>query len=64
MIVNSPNILIVHLNRIKYNSKTFRDEKINSRCSFPPVLDLKPYSFHEINKADGLLKTDQKKLDE
>jgi len=59
MIASTPNILIVHLQRICFNFDTFQNDKINSFCSFPNVLDLKPYSFHEVMGKEGRLKSQQ-----
>jgi len=56
MIASTPNILIVHLQRICFNFDTFQNDKINSFCSFPNVLDLKPYSFHEVMGKENRLK--------
>jgi len=56
MIASTPNILIVHLQRICFNFDTFQNDKVNSFCSFPNVLDLKPYSFHEVMGKEGRLK--------
>ena len=51
--------MIVHLQRICFNFDTFQNDKINSFCSFPNVLDLKPYSFHEVMRKEGRLKEQQ-----
>jgi hypothetical protein len=48
LIAECPNILIVHLARLVFNFETFRNDKINSMVKFPPVLDLKPYSYYEV----------------
>ena len=40
-----PNTLIVHLNRIMFSYDTLENDKINTHCAFPKVLDLKPYSY-------------------
>ena len=59
MIASTPNILIVHLQRICFNFDTFQNDKINSFCEFPNVLDLKPYSFHEVMRKENRLKEQQ-----
>lgn len=59
MIASTPNILVVHLQRICFNFDTFQNDKVNSFCSFPNVLDLKPYSFHEVMGKEGRLKEQQ-----
>ena len=56
MIASTPNILIVHLQRIGFNFDTFQNDKVNTFCSFPNVLDLKPYSFHEVMGKENRLK--------
>ena len=48
LLASSPNVLIVHLNRIEYNYEQERAEKINTKVKFETELDLKPYSFHHI----------------
>ena len=59
MIASTPNILIVHLQRICFNFDTFQNDKINSFCEFPNVLDLKPFSFHEVMRKENRLKEQQ-----
>ena len=59
MIASTPNVLIVHLQRICFNFETFQNDKINSFCSFPNMLDLKPYSFHEVMGKENRLKEQQ-----
>ena len=63
MIASTPNILIVHLQRICFNFDTFQNDKVNSFCSFPNVLDLKPYSFHEVMGKENRLKEQQEEDD-
>lgn len=41
---NLPNLLIVHLKRFELDYRTFETVKLNDRCSFPMLLDLKPYT--------------------
>lgn len=59
MIASTPNILIVHLQRICFNFDTFQNDKVNTFCSFPNVLDLKPYCFHEVMGKENRLKEQQ-----
>ncbi len=59
MIASTPNILIVHLQRICFNFDTFQNDKINSFCSFPNMLDLKPYSFDDVMGKENRLKEQQ-----
>lgn len=40
-----PNLLIVHLKRFELDYTTFETVKLNDRCSFPMVLDVKPYTM-------------------
>mmetsp|Transcript_23122 Transcript_23122/g.22561 ORF Transcript_23122/g.22561 Transcript_23122/m.22561 type:complete len:398 (+) Transcript_23122:386-1579(+) len=55
LISQTPNVLIVHLQRIIFNFDTFRNDKINSFWEFPYQLDLKPYSFFEVMKNEQRL---------
>lgn len=55
----SPNVLIVHLQRIIFNFDTFRNDKINSYFEFPYHLDLTPYSFYDVMKKEGRLSKPQ-----
>ena len=54
LFASSPNVLIVHLKRIDVNPKTAREEKLNSFVKFDPELDLRPYSFHDFIKKEGI----------
>ena len=53
LLSSSPNVLIVHLQRITVNPTSHKNEKINSYVEFPNELDLKPYSFHEVVAKEG-----------
>lgn len=55
LISETPNVLIVHLQRIIFNFDTFQNNKINSMFKFPPVLDLKPYSYYDVMSREGRL---------
>lgn len=55
LISQTPNVLIVHLQRIMFNFETFRNDKINTFFEFPYILDLKPYSFNEVMKKENRL---------
>ena len=48
LIAETPNVLIVHAQRIVFNFETFRNDKLNSLFKFPHVLDLKPYSYYDV----------------
>ena len=45
IIGETPNVLLVHLQRIVFSFETFSNEKINSKFEFPTTLDLRPYSY-------------------
>ena len=64
MIASTPNVLIVHLQRICFNFDTFQNDKVNSFCQFPNLLDLKPFSFHEVMGKEGRLKEQQEEADD
>ncbi len=55
LLSSSPNVLVVHLQRIIFNFDTFRNDKINSLFEFPTYLDLKPYSFYEVMRKENRL---------
>lgn len=57
MIAETPNILIVHLKRIVFNFNTFDNDKLNTFMEFPNVLDLKKFSYHEVMKKEGRMKS-------
>ena len=57
LIANLPNILIIHLNRIKMNMADGNFEKINSKFTFPTELNLKKYCIEEkIEKSKNIYK--------
>lgn len=64
MIASTPNILIVHLQRIGFNFDTFQNDKVNTFCSFPNMLDLKPYCFHEVMGKENRLREQQEEEEE
>ena len=45
-----PNLLIVHLKRFELDYSTFETVKLNDRCSFPMILDVKPYTMKGIDE--------------
>jgi ubiquitin carboxyl-terminal hydrolase 34 len=59
LIAETPNVLIVHLQRIGFNFDTFENDKMNTLCKFPAVLDLKPYSFFEVMGKENRLVSQQ-----
>lgn len=56
LFAETPNVLILHLQRLVFNFDTFQNDKLNSHFEFPTILDLKPYSYHEVLKKEGLIK--------
>lgn len=48
-----PNLLIVHLKRFELDYRTFETVKLNDRCSFPMLLDLKPYTMKGTDERWG-----------
>jgi hypothetical protein len=46
-----------------FNFDTFRNDKVNTFLEFPTSLDLRPYSYHEVMKKEGLV-NEQKEGDE
>lgn len=61
LISQTPNVLIVHLQRLLFDFDTFRNEKNNEHFAFPYQLDLKDYSYWEVMKREGLLMPEEKK---
>lgn len=55
LITETPNVLIVHLQRITFNMDTFRNDKLNTLFDFPYMLDLKPYSYYEVMEREQRL---------
>jgi ubiquitin C-terminal hydrolase len=55
LIAKTPNILIIHNQRLVFNFETFRNDKLNSLFKFPHVLDLKPYSYYDVMEREGRL---------
>ena len=58
LITETPNVLIVHLQRIVFNFDTFRNDKVNQFFEFPEVLNLKPYSYHDVISRDEKIEID------
>ena len=48
LISQTPNVLVVHLQRILFNFDSMKNDKLNSYFEFPFELDLKPFSFYEV----------------
>ena len=45
-----PNLLILHLKRFGFDYSTMETVKLNDRCSFPMVLDVKPYTMKGLDE--------------
>jgi ubiquitin carboxyl-terminal hydrolase 34 len=56
LLVETPNVLIVHLTRLVFNFETFANDKVNTTVEFPTILDLTPYSYYHVMKKEGLIK--------
>ena len=55
LVANTPNVLILHLQRIEFNFEKMQNDKINSYFEFPQVLDLKPYSYFDVMEKEERL---------
>jgi hypothetical protein len=47
-----PDVLIFNLKRFVFNMHTFETEKINDRCEFPLVLDMRPFTKEGLEQRD------------
>lgn len=56
LIAETPNVLIVHLQRIVFNFDTFANDKLNQHFEFPEQLDLAPYSYYDVMGKENRLK--------
>jgi ubiquitin carboxyl-terminal hydrolase 34 len=56
LIAETPNVLIVHLQRIVFNFDTFANDKLNQHFEFPQQLDLAPYSYYDVMGKENRLK--------
>lgn len=61
LIAQTPNVLIVHLQRIIFNFDTFQNDKLNQHFDFPQQLDLAPYSYYEVMRRENRLSQQQEK---
>ena len=52
LIAETPNVLIVQLIRFDLNYETWQTEKINTHYEFPQILNLAPYSYHEVTAKE------------
>ena len=55
LITTTPNVLIVHLQRLLFNFDTFQNDKLNQHFEFPQQLDLRPYSYYEVMAKENRL---------
>lgn len=60
LIAKTPNVLIVHLQRIVFNFDTFQNDKLNQHFDFPQQLDLAPYSYYEVMRRENRLDEEAK----
>lgn len=49
-----PNLLILHLKRFDLDYTTFETVKLNNRCAFPTLLNVKPYTREGLEEAAAL----------
>lgn len=63
LIAHTPNVLVVHLQRIIFNFDTFQNDKINQHFEFPQILDLAPYSYYEVMGQENRLKGEKGEAD-
>ena len=64
LLVETPNVLIVHLTRLVFNFESFQNDKVNTTLEFPTILDLKPYSYYHVMRKEGLIKDEVPNEDE
>jgi len=64
LIANTPSVLFVHLQRLVFNFDSFQNDKVNTVCEFPDILDLKPLSFYSVMEKEGRLKKDKNQDDD
>ncbi|GLD98477.1 hypothetical protein PINS_up007174 [Pythium insidiosum] len=55
-----PNFLILHLKRFDLDYTTFETVKLNNRCSFPIMLNMKPYTKVGIEEREGAVQSADK----
>lgn len=54
-------MLIIKLNRLAFDNISLEMRKVNSRCTFPPKLDLKKHYYHTIMDDDKKANFNQQK---
>ena len=47
-ILNMPNTLIVHLNRIVFDFDSMRNMKLNDKLEFPNELNVRQFMLHQV----------------
>lgn len=60
LLTQTPNVLIVHLQRIAFSFETYENDKLNNYIEFPEILDLKPYTYQEVMRREGKDKNREK----
>ena len=55
LLSETPNVLVVQLQRIVFDFDRFENQKVNTLFEFPDTLDLTPYSLNHIMKSEGKL---------
>ena len=55
-----PNTLIFHLQRVGLDLQTFESCKVNAKCTFPEILDMKKYTEKYLNTQDRKTKNTNK----
>ena len=61
MLATPPNVLILHLQRLTFDIETCQNVKLNDKMEFSNVLNLKPYSYHEIMRKEGRLRPNEER---
>ena len=55
LVAQTPNILVLHLQRLVFDFDTFQNEKINQHFEFPQHLNLRPYSYYHVMEKENRL---------
>lgn len=63
-LVNMPNILMIHLQKIHFNVETLMNEKIGDTYEFPTYLDMSKYTINNISEKHGINDPDLHKYEE
>jgi uncharacterized UBP type Zn finger protein len=54
LLTKTPNVLILHLQRIMFSFESFKNIKVNSQLDIPNVLDLRPYTFKNSYEGEDI----------